>query len=176
MDPTDEELIEAVARGNRGAYGQFVHRHSAALLRFCLVRVPDAHTAEDAAQEAIMRLFGQVSSGKVPDQPLAYLLGIARLCCYEERRKSLSRFADLARAEQDPGVATQGAAAELRELLDSLDDEERALIHMKHTEGLRCREIAERLGRPLGTITAALARAYAKMRAVVGGSEQDPTA
>ncbi len=35
---------------------------------------------------------------------------------------------------------------------------------MKHTEGLKCREIAERLGTPVGTVTSALTRAYAKLR------------
>lgn len=173
MDPTDEQLVQAAARGDRGAYAQFVSRHCAALLRFCLVRVPDTHAAEDAAQEAMMRLFGQVCSGKVPSQPLAYLLGVARLCCHEQRRESLRRPAELAEAVADPDAAHPGVAGELRELLDALSDDERTLIYLKHTEGLKCREIAERLGKPLGTVTAALARAYAKLRDMAGSGERD---
>jgi RNA polymerase sigma-70 factor (ECF subfamily) len=173
MDPTDEQLVQAAARGDRGAYAQFVNRHCAALLRFCLVRAPDAYAAEDAAQEALMRLFSQVRSGKVPGQPLAYLLGVARLCCHEQRRESLRRPAELAGEEPDPDVAHPWAAVELRELLDALSDDERTLIYMKHTEGLKCREIAERLGKPLGTVTAAMARTYAKLRGIAGIGEQD---
>ena len=173
MDPSDEQLIQAAARGDRGAYAQFVNRHCAALLRFCLVRAPDAYAAEDAAQEALMRLFSQVCSCKVPGQPLAYLLGVARHCCHEQHRERLRRPAELAEAEADPDAAHPGAAVELRELLDALSDGERTLIYMKHTEGLKCREIAERLGKPLGTVTAALARAYAKLRDMAGIGKQD---
>jgi len=49
-------------------------------------------------------------------------------------------------------------------LLKPLSDEQRLLIQLKHVEGLKCRQIATRLGKPLSTITASLSRAYRKIR------------
>ena len=53
---------------------------------------------------------------------------------------------------------------EIESILAVLSDAERSLIYLKHVDGLRCRQIAQRLGKPLGTVTAALARAYHKLR------------
>lgn len=54
--------------------------------------------------------------------------------------------------------------AELDEVLDRLSDNERQLIYMKHTQGMRCREIAEQTGKPLSTVTNALSRTYRKLQ------------
>ena len=56
------------------------------------------------------------------------------------------------------------ALGRLQEALPELNDFENAVLYLKHTEGLRCRQIGERLNKPLGTITATLLRVYGKLR------------
>jgi len=171
MQPTDSELILAAAGGDRSAFADFVRRHTGALLRYCLARLRERHAAEDASQEAMLRLFERVRAGRLPDEPFAMLLGIARNCCREQQRqRDRHRAEALHRAERLPATELdEWGTVEVGDVLELLSDRERSLILMKHTEGLKCREIAERLGTPTGTVTAALSRAYAKLRPFMTG-------
>jgi DNA-directed RNA polymerase specialized sigma24 family protein len=167
MDDADAALLRAAAAGDREAYGRFARRHAAAVLRFCLLRLPDPHAAEDAAQEAMLRLFQQVRARRLPDEPLPWLLAIARRCCQEAGRAASRNGAlplPVAGVVEAPPA---DGPPDLRPALDTLNDFEAAVLHLKHTDGLRCQQIAARLGKPVGTVTAALSRAYAKLRAAL---------
>lgn len=170
MEPTDPQLIRAAADGDPTAYARFVRRHGAAVLRYCLSRLDGRHAAEDATQETMLRMLEQVQAGRVPDAPTAWLFAVARNCCNEQRRQRKRHDASPLSAELP--AETPPPAVEVADLLERLSDTERSLIYLKHTEGLKCREIAERTGKPLGTVTAALARAYAKLRGELGGQER----
>jgi RNA polymerase sigma-70 factor (ECF subfamily) len=174
MEPSDRELIEATAGGEVRAFAEFVRRHTAAVLRYCLDRLRERHGAEDATQEAMLRMFQQARNGRVPDDPLTWLLSLARNCCHEQTRRRLKHQAQ----PLEPGSAVAADSSQrgvdLSDLLEQLTDAERGLIHMKHTEGLTCREIAERTGKPIGTVTATLAYAYARLRKRAGARPKDP--
>jgi RNA polymerase sigma-70 factor, ECF subfamily len=168
MDRSDSDLLAACAAGDRDAYGLFVRRHSAAVLRFCLLQLGEAHGAEDAAQEALLRLYAQVGEGRVPEAPLPWLLAIARRCCQESQRQRRRHQAEELPREGPAAGSESGQRAngpDLPRALTALNDFEAALLHLKHTEGLSCQQIGRRLGKPVGTVTAALSRAYAKLRA-----------
>jgi RNA polymerase sigma-70 factor (ECF subfamily) len=162
----DPQLLAAASAGDREAFGRFVRRHTAAVLRYCLLRVGDRHAAEDATQESMLRLYQQISARRVPDDPLPWLFAIARRCCQESARRLNRACAVRLPGDDlpDPEPASE-EAPDLAGALASLNDFETALVHLKHTEGLRCEDISGRLGRPLGTVTAALSRAYSKLRA-----------
>jgi RNA polymerase sigma-70 factor (ECF subfamily) len=165
MGTDDRQLLLATAEGDASAFAVFVRRHTAPLLRFCLGRLGDRHAAEDAVQEAMMRLFEQVTRRRIPDAPGAWLFSIARRCCQEQQRTRSKHAAKPLDAEAEPAAADRveeptGVAAHVEQLSDA----EQALLTMKHAHGLRCREIAEQTGQPTGTVTAALSRIYGKLR------------
>ena len=130
-------------------------RHfTAPLFRYCLGQVAgDRALAEDMVQETFLRTYRALMNGR-PDDVGAFLFGVARNCCAEARRKSAPREA-APRTEPSSDVDLA---------LDGLDESERSLIHLKHVEGRTCAEIAAILGKPVGTVTSSLARAYAKLR------------
>ena len=162
MEPTDAQLVRAAAEGDRTAFAEFVRRHGSAALRYCLARLRERHAAEDAAQEAMLRMLGQVREGRVPDEPLTWLLGLARHCCHEQQRQRARHRAEP--LDTDRAAEERPSAADVADLLELLSESERSLVLMKHAEGLKCREIALRTGKPVGTVTSALARAYGKLR------------
>jgi RNA polymerase sigma-70 factor (ECF subfamily) len=167
MNESDFELLRATAAGDRDAFGRFVRRNTSVVLRFCLLQVCDQHGAEDATQEAMLRLYEQVGRNRVPEEPLPWLLAIARRCCQEFQRQRKRNAARPLR-EEDSLVARHSPCNEvpdLRHAMVALNDFEAVVLQLKHTKGLRCRQIGEQLGRPIGTVTAALSRAYAKLRA-----------
>jgi len=152
--PTQDDRHDAL-KGMAAGYGR-------ALWRYCYGQLADRHLAEDAAQEAFLRVHRALANGQ-PKDLSTWLFGVARRCCQEMNRRrrrpaeqALSLKGDTASPATDPG--------RLEALLEELDDRERSLVYLKHVEGLKCREIAERIGKPLGTVTGDLARAYQKLR------------
>lgn len=139
-----------------------VRAHTSTLFRFCFHHLRDRHLAEDAVQETFLRAFRSLESSK-PDNVSAWLFGVARNCCHELQRKRKP-------SGPVPDVAAPAANepdARLEAALDLLDDDEVALLMLKHVDGKRCAEIAEITGRPIGTVTGTLTRVYAKLRATI---------
>ena len=165
------------ASGPRRRFEATVRLYAAPLYRYCWGRLRSRHLAEDAVQETFLRAWR--SAAKIdPPSMGGWLFETARRCSLEilRRRKRLRVAGADGAAERAADPASAGAPAgtdfEIDEALGELNDSERALVYLKHTEGLRCREIADRLGKPLGTVTGTLARAYAKLRqALAPGGE-----
>ncbi len=164
MEKSDIELIRAAAAGDAGAYAVFVRRHAGSVLRYCLTRLGGPQAAEDAAQEAMLRVFQQVRGGTTPDEPLSWLFGVARNCCNELARQRLRNDAAPLSDDLEARPPAPPWSPDLADLIGQLTDSEQGLIHMKYTESLTCREIAERSGIPVGTVKAGLSRAYDKLR------------
>jgi RNA polymerase sigma factor (sigma-70 family) len=115
-------------------------------------------------------LYQQVCRGQVPADPLPWLLAIARRCCQEAgRRRRRVHTVPLPEGDLVSREPASDEAPDLHQAMSALNDFETSVLHLKHTEGLRCQEISDRMGKPLGTITAALSRAYAKLRAELRG-------
>ncbi|MBM4039316.1 MAG: sigma-70 family RNA polymerase sigma factor [Planctomycetes bacterium] len=164
MEKSNIELMRAAAAGDAGAYAAFARRHAGAVLRYCLTRLANEQAAEDATQEAMLRVFQQVRAGGTPAEPLGWLFGVARNCCNEVVRQRLRHEAAALPEDLEARPAAAHWSPELADLLGRLSDAEQGLIQMKYTERLTCREIAERSGIPIGTVKASLARAYQKLR------------
>jgi RNA polymerase sigma-70 factor (ECF subfamily) len=54
---TDEQLMEHVVRGERGAFDLLVQRHKARLYSYLMRMLRDPHEAEDVTQEAFVRAY-----------------------------------------------------------------------------------------------------------------------
>jgi RNA polymerase sigma-70 factor (ECF subfamily) len=158
------------------ALRQLAQTYAPALLVYCCRVLRDVHLAEDAVQEAFYRALRATSAGQVNNLP-AWLFGTARRCCQELARKRRRWRGAPSRLEHllaDPGKWRTPAAERaerLHQALERLTDAQRSIVYMKHTQGLKCREIAEAAGMPLGTVTATLARAYASLRAALKTKE-----
>ncbi len=183
MERSDRQLIDATAKGDRLAYALFVQRYLSPLYRFSYWYLGDRQLAEDAVQEALLRLYRSVTEGKPAEngqsnqgrkerqieQPASWAFAAARRCCQElSRQRAKHQGLPLEAAARELSAADNGQANEpitdMQLLLKPLSDHQRMLIHLKHVEGLKCRQIAERLGKPLSTVTTALSRAYRTLR------------
>ncbi len=171
---SDRKLLEASCNGDSDAYGEFVYRYSGPLFRYCWGRLRDHHLVQDVIQEVFLRVYSSMKN-RIPDDPGSWLFGVARNCCQEMERWWTRRVpAPLPDSEHLVAPAdNQGKGGEeLDAFLEHLTDEQRTLIYLKHVSGLRCREIAQRLDKPLGTVTAALSRAYSRLRDLHAGERE----
>jgi RNA polymerase sigma-70 factor (ECF subfamily) len=120
--------------------------------------------AEEAVQEAFVRLIGKWSTVGTYDDPEAWLRKVALGIVSNRRRKVRNGLRALwrhGRAADDPGPA--GDAVDVRRALTALGEPQRAVVVLHHYVGLSVAEIAHELQIPVGTVKSRLSRGHAAL-------------
>lgn len=177
---SDSELVAAVLAGSHERYGELVRRYKSLLTSYCYSRVPQRETAEDLAQETFVRGFQSLSHLKKTSAFSGWLLSIAHNVCIDHlRHKSRtvplevygvkdSHGEIILENKRDEPVSDKLEHDEMRErilsAINSLGEEYRVTLVLRHVNGLSCEEIADTLNVSLGTITSRLSRAHKLLR------------
>jgi RNA polymerase sigma-70 factor (ECF subfamily) len=189
MPVTDEELVAAVAAGDREAFGALYHRRRPDVYRFAMHMIGVTGAAEDVAQDVFMtvileaRRYDPRRAGVV-----AWLLGIARN--HARRRLAERRYEPLPGADAEPGIETDPAdglskaqqTAALRHALVALPIVYREAIVLCDLQELSYQEAAAAAGCAIGTVRSRLHRGRAMLTAVMRdndertGTRESPTA
>ena len=157
----DLALCRRAAGGDRAAFGLLVASHERPLRAF-LARVAGADYAEDLAQEAFLKAWRFADRYDGLSRYSTWLTRIAWRCFLDGTRKRRPAFDAESQSQQE----SAGAAAEIGDMLDRLDEKERAALVLCEGHGWTHGEAAELLGIPLGTLKSTVARAKAKCRAM----------
>ncbi len=80
---SDADLVREALSGRTGAYALLVHRWSARVLAVCHGRVGNASTAEDLAQEILLRALRALESIREPERFGSWICGIATRTCLD---------------------------------------------------------------------------------------------
>lgn len=159
-------LVQAARRGDGSAFGVLVERYSRAVLARQVAWTRDRTAAEDLAQETFVRAWKGL--GRLEDDRAfgSWLLSIAGFVGQEwVRRRQVMRKAAMELAEPPVAEPRSGSPdLPLAEALEELAPDVQQLLALRHDRGLSCEEIARELGKPLGTVTKTLSRAYAQLR------------
>lgn len=168
--PTDAELIARVRAGEPAALGPLFDRYEGPLFRYLFGILKDAAAAEDALQETFVTALRK-ADGADGDTLRGWLFTVAhRLALVELRRRRGQAVASddaavalLEGAGGNPAARAEArdTAAAVRRILDELPAPQQAVLRLRLFDGLRFREVAERLGCPLNT---ALARMHDGLR------------
>ena len=166
----EETLVRAARRGDRNAFDRLVERYSHAVVARQYGWTRDPAAAEDLAQETFLRAWQGL--GRLEDVRAfgSWLLSIGGFVGQEWlRRKQLDQKARATLAapgaERRDEVRDDGPDPLLARALAELAPEVQQLLALRHDRGMSCEEIARELGRPLGTVTKTLSRAYEQLRA-----------
>jgi RNA polymerase sigma-70 factor (ECF subfamily) len=146
--------------------------HSRSLLRVARRLCSDAPGAEDLVQETLLlawRSFGQFRTGT---NVKAWLFRILFNSFHANGRKKhaapffvhVSDFESQAWSEPDRDAAFGFDTEDITRALDALNLEHRTVLLLGVVEGLTCREIAESLSLPIGTVMSRLNRARNALR------------
>lgn len=177
---TDGELVRQAVQGVRAASEELARRWAARVLAFCRARVNNLHTAEDLAQEALLRGVRGLPSLAAPEKFGSWLCGIAVRVCLDWRKAKQTAqvpFSVLSPdASGDEPVAVDGAAGaadeaervkERRRLLaeiERLPELHRETLLLYYYHDVTYRDIADMLGVSTATINARLTEARALLR------------
>ncbi len=190
----DEQLMQRFREGDEMAFETLVERHQDRLLNFTYRFTGDRHAAEDLYQEAFLRVVKNAERYDTARRFSSWLYRIAtNLCidyCRQKRRGDISmdRGVRAGDGELDlhgvipddgPSPAEQAARKEtheqVRHLLQSLPEEHRLVLIMRHYEGLKYEEISDVLGCPVGTVKSRIHYAFQCLKELVeregGGSK-----
>ena len=166
----DQALVEALRRGDPRAPAALFDRFHGVVFGLCCRMMSHRHDAEDVAQESLVRALRGIDGfdGGRPLRP--WLLGIAANRCRtalgRRGRLPVSAEAPEDRVDHRPGLDDpDDLAGELERALGRLRPEYRAVFALFHEQGLPYEEIAQAVGRPVGTVKTWLHRARGELAA-----------
>lgn len=167
--PSDSQLMERTARGDREAFASLIGRHQRLVLSIAARYLGDRAEAEDAAQEVFIRLW-QGARRYQPSAALeAYLRTLTVNFCLDMKRKQ--RFILLSGAEDRPGSddpQDEAQKAERRNAigraLQILPTTQRMAVVLFHMEGLSVGEVARLMETSPKAVESLLSRARATLR------------
>ena len=178
---TDEQLAAAAAReGSDGpAFVALVERFRQRVWRICYRLLSNEHDANDAAQEVFVRLFLHRAKFEGRSKYSTWVHGIAVRTCLTIRRgrgrrqKHESTVSDEAIEAQSPRSTseTEGLSMDLLQMLDILDEEDRALLILKYAENYSHEELAEIFDLSVSACKMRISRAREKIQERFGDKE-----
>lgn len=184
-EESDAELSKRALEGDRRAWRVLVRRHTPMVYRLAARMLGPGADAEDACQEAFVRMH-KAFEHYDPSRPLSPWLGrITYHVCLKRMSKAKKAGlatdpADLAQVEDAAGPSPEREAAsrEAGELvvaaMERLSAQDRALVTMRYQDGMTDVEVGEAVGMNRNTVRTRLHRARAVLRRaltpVLGGS------
>jgi RNA polymerase sigma factor (sigma-70 family) len=168
---TDGQLIAQFlsdGEGREAAFRALVVRHGPMVFGVCRRVLDDPNSAEDAFQDTFLVLMRKASSLRDTDLLTNWLYGVAHRISRKAKARSARRKAVESSVTGDDRKGCELDRAELRAVIDEeigrLPERFRLPLILSHLEGLGHREVARRLGCPVGTVESRLSRARERLR------------
>jgi RNA polymerase sigma-70 factor (ECF subfamily) len=166
---TDAELVALARSGDEEAFGRLIARHHRDCLRYAHWMLGDAHQAEDAVQETLLRVVRALPRYREEQQFRAWLFQILVNRCRSLRHRWLrwaGRHGDLAEAER---IATRSPVdpvevEAITSALGTLSAPLREAFVLKHGEEFSYDEMAELTGASVPALKMRVKRACDHLR------------
>jgi len=181
LSPADADLPRRVAAGDTKAFEALMRTYNRTLFRTARAILRDDAAAEDALQEAYLRIYGSIGSFRGDSKLSTWLVRIVANEALARRRKDQRRAEILPihggdeeehgveqGIDEQDGPQRQAERSEIRQLLeakiDALPDAFRAVFVLRALEELSVDETAAALGIPEATVRTRFFRARSQLR------------
>lgn len=167
------KLLSATSQGNQSAFEQLYAGTSAQLYAVCLKMLRRKELAEEAVQEAYVRIWhnaGEYQRGK--GTVLTWMVSIARY-----RALDLLRYHKVRKEEalddddiDSPGpghvsvVMSSQESKQLERCMEELDNQQKQAIHLAYFNGCSHDEVMNYMKKPLGTIKSWIRRGLSSLQ------------
>ncbi|MEE8602724.1 RNA polymerase sigma factor [Euzebya tangerina] len=179
MEVGDEELLAQFVAGDAQAFSALVSRHRERTYAICWRFFRNDADAEDATQEAFVRLYRNAASFRGTASFNTWMYRLTTNVCHDIHRRRARRPQSAGvdpehldrsdRAPVSPGGPVADAIRDaelrldLREALAELQEDQRTALVMHVFLGFSYREIAERTNVAVGTVKSRIHRATAAL-------------
>jgi RNA polymerase sigma-70 factor (ECF subfamily) len=176
---TDEQLVELAVSENPEAFGEIVNRWERKIFALCYGMLGREDEAKDAAQEAFINAYRNLSKFRGDAKVSSWLHRIAVNQCLTKKRREKTRsetFLDeeknedekffVAPLKQSPSreFESNEKTRTVRQVINSLPEDLRQIVVMKEFEEMTFQEISDALELPLSTVKSRLYTALKQMR------------
>jgi RNA polymerase sigma-70 factor (ECF subfamily) len=165
---SDEELLDAVAAGDRHALRSLYERHAPWLVVRLSRRCSDPAVVDLAVQDTFLSVWRKPGSYRGDGAVAAWIwgIGVRRLIDQLRRRPAVTWTVvqDEAQVSAEEQVLLGVEHGDLAGVLNGLSPELRAVVQATVLDGLTTREAGRLLGIPAGTVKTRMSRARTQMR------------
>ena len=164
----NDVLVSRLRRGDERALEECYRQHGP-LVRSDVGRFVRRDDAEDVVQQVFFEVWRSRERIDPARSLVGFLLGIARNRSIDQLRRQKNVIVDVSDLRElmgDEGsdlIDRLTWASEVRTGLDSLEEAQREAIELAYFADLTQKEIAERLGVPIGTVKARMARGMRRL-------------
>ncbi len=167
------DLLLKVANGDRAAFRALYAKAGPKLYAICLRMMRTRDQADDVYQETFVKVWERSwQFDPAKGEGLAWLATVTRHCALDRLRrvpKNHVTIDDVVTHEIDMATSFEMHAGladsrGLRRCLGALRDDHRNAVVLAYVNGLTHEELAERLGRPLGTIKSWVKRGLEQLK------------
>lgn len=164
---TDAELLDRLAIGDQKAFHSLIQRHLPYVLKTAERMVGDSNSAEDIAQEVMIRLWNKAENWDAKGQAklTTWLYRVTVNLCIDKHRMRnhlpIEHIEKMPSLEKTALVRVQEKQLEeiIQNLFYQLTDQQRMVIVLSYYEGMSAPQIAEILELSSGAVTQLLHRA-----------------
>lgn len=172
---SDEAVVALISRSDEAALAELYDRYGGAAYALARRVVRDPDLAEDVVQEAFLSIWRDAGRF-VPERARAsaWLLTLVHRRAVDRVRSEQRRRAEPLDEASALERGREGSAADaawlrlererVQAALARLPDQQRELLELAYYGGFTQSQLAERLGRPLGTVKSQMFAALARLR------------
>ncbi|HAW94735.1 MAG TPA: hypothetical protein DCX60_00520 [Phycisphaerales bacterium] len=183
MDHAQEiQVIRRAKQGDPSAFAELIESHQERLYRFLLRTTNQTELAEDAVQDAFIRVLRNIDRFDERYRFSTWLFTIARRLLLNSLQKkrplNAGDWLDAASSsvmalsvESDDESEREFASEIIDGAMDALTPHQREIVILYHHKGRSVHQIADLLGMPEGTIKSHLHRARRRMRDWMSSSD-----
>lgn len=170
------------------AFNRLVQAHRDRIYGHALYVLRDPDDAQDATQEAFLRLWRQ-GADLPPDRVKPWLLRVVHNLCLDQKRRQGARRRHFGRPDAeavdalragddswqrpDAGIRQEILQQEVLAALATLTPETRSLVMMHYYQGLKIKDIADLLDKNLNSVKVQIHRARRALRLVLTSPRAD---
>ncbi len=164
----EEKLLAQIGADDKDAFRKLYQLHAKTIYAYALSILKSHHNAEEVMQETFLKIRSAAHLYQPMGKPLAWIFKITKNFCMmqlrKDRRYCSKEFEDM---ENNHFLSYEMDAEDrivLQAALEILAEEERTIILLHAVDGLKHREIAEILGKPLSTVLSKYHRGLKKLQ------------
>lgn len=175
-DDLDVKLIQSTLHGNQKSFGELIQRHQPAIFRMVHRHLRQREEAEDVVQQIFLKAYQHLGNFRGESKFFTWLYTIAlNLVRNHVRQRNIRRMDSIdviGKTEDSPVPQWHDKSPSPTEILDhrwelerirtaveSLSEVHRAIFTLHYFQYFSLKEVAVRVGRPVGTVRVYLHRA-----------------
>jgi RNA polymerase sigma-70 factor (ECF subfamily) len=173
MSETDKYYIARCLDGHPDDFRHLVSRYKGPLLAHLTGKLRNTSDAEEAAQETFVRAYFGLAKLKKPESCFSWLLGISTRIAKELQRANSRRRQEKFVQQLSDNITKPELSHDfaLEKAIALLPDNYKEIVLLRYYGDCSCKNVAEQLNIPIGTVTKTLSRAHRKLRQLLQQSD-----